>query len=74
MTKPLEDDPNVRLLTTSRTEKDVALDLKARLVEALAPVLALCREANGSGLDVHLPFSRDNFGVLQLIPVVSKHY
>jgi hypothetical protein len=68
------DNAGVRLITTSKTEKDIAADLKARLIDALAPILALCNEANANDLDVQLVFARDNFGKLKLTPILIKHY
>jgi hypothetical protein len=65
---------DVRVISVSKTERDIALDLKARLTEALLPVLALCKEANANDLDVSLSFSRDNFGVLSLTPTLIRHY
>lgn len=65
---------SVRLATFGRTDRDVAIDLKTRLAEALSPVLDLCREANSLDLDVQLQFSRDQFGILKLEPILLRRY
>lgn len=40
----------VAQLVTTKSEADIAADLKARAVEAMKPVADLMREANAAGL------------------------
>lgn len=69
----MNDDPPVRLLTT-RSDAEVAVDLKRRIEEALAPVLELWEEASRLSFQSGFKFERDAFGRGRIIVTLMKEF
>ena len=69
----MEDQEPVRLVT-SKSDRDVAEDLKARMREALMPVLELWEEASKLQFQSGFRFERDGFGKGRVIVTLMKEF
>ncbi len=69
----MNDDPPVRLLTT-RSDAEVAEDLRRRMYEALAPVLELWEEASRLSFQSGFRFERDGFGRGRIVVTLMKEF
>jgi hypothetical protein len=68
-------DPNaVPKFEAPRIDKEIAAEFKARFSEALAPVLAIAREAVAAEFNVGINFGRDAYGRLTLEAGLTKHF
>jgi hypothetical protein len=61
-------------LTTVRGDREIAEDLKRRLIAALEPVLAISNEAVAQEFNVALNYGRDQYGRLTLTPVLMRQF
>lgn len=68
------DGSTVLRLETTRSDHEVARDLRERLTAASAPVVALIEEASGHGFVVGVQLARDGFGRLGAYFTFTKQF
>jgi len=56
------DHPNVTVLKTELTDKDLAADIKRRLIEAYGPLLVVLQDADAAGFECAIQTGKDGLG------------
>lgn len=59
-------DVDIPRLITTRSDRELADDLRRRLVESFGPVIEVMEEASHYGLNVGFSINRDGFGRFRL--------